>query len=304
MEFTGNNEYASKGVGTAGLTLGIIGTALATLAGGGSLLNANNRSNGNGSCNSGCNGGTDHTDETCKLRSQVAKLEAEKYTDNAALDIRDRFAALNEKVIGYVIDLDKKQAELAKGVECLNSKIDYEQKLTSQKIDCCCEKTDLRIQALRDETAAEILYYLVCRVIGLAVDEFQKYAPLISGHVMQHGSVCALEPLLDLLCKLLLCLYRRQGAQLGLKCSHLLTCLFSQRVDLAHGTYHLKVAAAVDAAVEDMHGQQLEMYDRVARLLVAIPIYIPVTLAEVLCRGAFGEGRKQECYDEDAAHVV
>lgn len=52
MEFTGNNEYASKGVGTAGLTLGIIGTALATLAGGGSLLNANNRSNGNG------NGGT------------------------------------------------------------------------------------------------------------------------------------------------------------------------------------------------------------------------------------------------------
>ena len=154
MEFTGSNEYASKGVGTAGLTLGIIGTALATLAGGGSLLNANNRSNGNG--NGGSNGGTDHTDETCKLRSQVAKLEAEKYTDNAALDIRDRFAALNEKVIGYVIDLDKKQAELAKGVECLNSKIDYGQKLTSQKIDCCCEKTDLRIQALRDETAAAI----------------------------------------------------------------------------------------------------------------------------------------------------
>lgn len=88
MEFTGSNEYASKGVGTAGLTLGIIGTALATLAGGGSLLNANNRSNGNG--NGGSNGGTDHTDETCKLRSQVAKLEAEKYTDNAALDIRDR----------------------------------------------------------------------------------------------------------------------------------------------------------------------------------------------------------------------
>lgn len=55
-----------------------------------------------------------------------------------------------------MIDLDKKQAELAKGVECLNSKIDYEQKLTSQKIDCCCEKTDLRIQALRDETAAAI----------------------------------------------------------------------------------------------------------------------------------------------------
>lgn len=55
MEFTGNNEYASKGVGTAGLTLGIIGTALATLAGGGSLLNANNRSNGNG--NGGSNGG-------------------------------------------------------------------------------------------------------------------------------------------------------------------------------------------------------------------------------------------------------
>lgn len=65
MEFTGNNEYASKGVGTAGLTLGIIGTALATLAGGGSLLNANNRSNGNG--NGGSNGGTDHTDETCNF---------------------------------------------------------------------------------------------------------------------------------------------------------------------------------------------------------------------------------------------
>lgn len=43
MEFTGNNEYASKGVGTAGLTLGIIGTALATLAGGGSLMSRNPR---------------------------------------------------------------------------------------------------------------------------------------------------------------------------------------------------------------------------------------------------------------------
>lgn len=66
MEYNGNN-YASKGVGTAGLTLGIIGTALATLAGGGSLLSAATGNNGNGgnNCNgNNCNNGS-HSDEVC-----------------------------------------------------------------------------------------------------------------------------------------------------------------------------------------------------------------------------------------------
>lgn len=44
--------------------------------------------------------------------AEIARLRSEKYTDEKALDTRDRIAALNEKVIGYVIDLDKKVSAL------------------------------------------------------------------------------------------------------------------------------------------------------------------------------------------------
>lgn len=157
MEYNGNN-YASKGVGTAGLTLGIIGTALATLAGGGSLLSAATGNNGNGgnNCNgNSCNNGS-HSDEVCKLRGQVAKLESEKYTDTGILDLRDRIAALNKDVIGQIIELDKGQSVLKTQVECLNQKLDYEQKLTEQKINCCCEKNDLKLAAVRNDLEGAI----------------------------------------------------------------------------------------------------------------------------------------------------
>lgn len=84
-----NDSYASKGVGNAGLTLGIIGTALASgVLGGGNLggLFNNNQSGA-----------------IAEKNMEIAQLRAEKYSDN-------KFFALSEKVSnleGRVLTIEK-----------------------------------------------------------------------------------------------------------------------------------------------------------------------------------------------------
>lgn len=87
-------EYASKGIGTAGLTTGIIGTALSALGGG--ALN-------------GLLGGRNESDEFVTrydvnmMREimdrdrKIALLEADKYTDQKLADFADR---MNNKFSG------------------------------------------------------------------------------------------------------------------------------------------------------------------------------------------------------------
>lgn len=80
-------EYASKAIGNAGLTTGIIGTALGALGGSGGL-------NLFGARNSEDEAVTRH--EASMLREimdndrQIALLEADKYTDQKIADLADR----------------------------------------------------------------------------------------------------------------------------------------------------------------------------------------------------------------------
>ena len=129
----GERSVASAGVGGAGLGLGIAGTALGLLNGG-SGLNLG-----------GLFGGGGYNQDSrviSALESKISKLEGEKYTDNAQLDLRDRIAALNEKVIGYVIDIDKR-------VSAIEVAGPLREQLVQQQISCCCNAANTAIAALQ-----------------------------------------------------------------------------------------------------------------------------------------------------------
>ena len=111
--------------------LGVIGTTLGgiALAGGnaGGFLN-NIFGGAQGNVNSA-------------LVSEIAQLKAEKYTDEKSLEDRDRIAALNDKVIGYVIDIDKR-------LSTVEATAPLRDQILTQKIECCCNSANAAITAL------------------------------------------------------------------------------------------------------------------------------------------------------------
>jgi hypothetical protein len=155
MGYDVNGEKKSSGVAKAGLTLGIIGTGLA------GLLAANN----GGGFNLGgfLGGNTTRAEEEqstiAALGSKIGKLESMRYTDQVGLELYEAIIAasnredekisnLQNMLFGYVIDLDKRTALNAQASE-LNRAYDtmarnYEMTILNNKIDCCCEKADMR----------------------------------------------------------------------------------------------------------------------------------------------------------------
>lgn len=121
-------EFASKGVAGAGLGLGIAGTALGVL-------------NSNGNLLGGLFGGVNQAQQSLALNAlaerdaKIAKLEAERYTDHSALDVRDRIAALNKDVIGQIIVNDKAIASLESDVKCLAKQIELREQIVLGKVN-------------------------------------------------------------------------------------------------------------------------------------------------------------------------
>lgn len=112
-------EFASKG--------GAYGVGIPALALGGLAFLQNGGLGGLGGLFGGGNaamlaGGT-ALGVLSEKDAKIAKLEAERYTDNQILDTRDRIAALNEKVIGYVIDLDKRVSVNEADFRCLSQQV-------------------------------------------------------------------------------------------------------------------------------------------------------------------------------------
>lgn len=152
-------EYASNGKANAGLTTGIIGTSLAGLLwanGGvgngllGGLFGGNNRS-----------GYVQSTEgKIGQLEAEIAFLRGENYSDKVANEV---YKALDEKinanmkeVYNFVIDLDKRTALNAQGLA-------YENQITNNKIDCCCDKMRIQFEyenRLRDIADQAIITYV------------------------------------------------------------------------------------------------------------------------------------------------
>ena len=163
-------EYASNGKANAGLTTGIIGTALSGLlwanganGGLGGILG-----NGFGWNNRGCNGQMGYGScynqsfegKIGQLESEIAYLRSENYADKVANEVYrsldSKIESNLEKLYGFVIDLDKRTALNAQGLA-------YENQLTNQKIDCCCDKMNIQFtyeNRIRDLADASIISYV------------------------------------------------------------------------------------------------------------------------------------------------
>lgn len=164
------SEYASNGKANAGLALGIIGTALGALNwnGAGWGVNPSFR----GTVGAGMVRDTDHYCQSFdgkigELESMIAQLSAEKYADQIGIEVYragvqnykeldNKITANLEKLYGFVIDLDKKTA--------LNTQaLHYENVITNNKIDCCCDKANMQMafnRQLSELADASILSYV------------------------------------------------------------------------------------------------------------------------------------------------
>lgn len=125
-------QFASKGVGTAALTTGIIGTAGVGL----SML-------GNGGLNLGGLFGNNRMGAELQyvssLQAENATLKAEKYADHTAKDVYMQTLADNKALRDEMYAFIKPLAE-----EAANNRVNIATLAAEQK--CCCEKQDLREQ--------------------------------------------------------------------------------------------------------------------------------------------------------------
>ena len=87
-----NEDYASKGVGTAGLTLGVIGTALAS-----GILNGNGLGGLFGNTNN--NPASSAVYQMSQKDNEIALLKAQQYSDNKTFALAERVSSLEGKVI-------------------------------------------------------------------------------------------------------------------------------------------------------------------------------------------------------------
>ena len=95
-----------------------------------------------------------------QLEAEIAYLRSENYADKVSNDV---YKALEtkidnnlEKLYGFVIDLDKRTALNAQGLM-------YENQITNNKIDCCCDKMNIKFEyenRLRDLADASIISYV------------------------------------------------------------------------------------------------------------------------------------------------
>lgn len=158
LEFKDGQIKGSSGVAKAGLTLGIIGTALGAMN--------NNGGWGNGLLGNLFNGNANTRAEMeqstiAALESKIAKLESTRYTDYVGMDLYKnivevakeedaKIAKVQGDMIGYVIDLDKRTA-LNEQASRLNREFDtaardYMFTILNNKIDCCCEKAAMQVE--------------------------------------------------------------------------------------------------------------------------------------------------------------
>lgn len=148
---TCNNEkdFAGKGIAGTGLGLGIAGTALGLLAGG---LNGGNGLGGILGGNTGTAaamaGQAAYQNEVAKLREQVATLTAQKYSDNADVEVYKQTRAdnktLRDEVFAYVTPIAQESAANRERVAVLEA-----------QVKCETEKAALREEILRKDIAIE-----------------------------------------------------------------------------------------------------------------------------------------------------
>jgi hypothetical protein len=152
QEIVDGKVTGSSGVAKAGLTLGIIGTALGAGLGNGGFLNLFGQ---------GCSG-----KNTMDMTAEISQLKSERYTDYVGMDLYKNIVAFSNaedakirdvqaQLSAFMVEIDKKVALNAQATE-LNRQYDMLArdagfKLLEQKIDCCCDKASMRMDWLAEK---------------------------------------------------------------------------------------------------------------------------------------------------------
>lgn len=102
--------------------------------------------------------------ENAYLHSRISGLEAQKYTDNAIREQRDRDSATDERVYKFIIENDKKLAELGQRVTCTTQQIELGGKLIDQKLDCLANTVNQLAKTVGSFTKTVIPSTSVCNV--------------------------------------------------------------------------------------------------------------------------------------------
>lgn len=116
-------EYASKGVGTAALTTGIIGTALSSVGSGllSGVLNGGNSANGNGLVSREV---FDIEKELANERQKTSILTSELNTEKKMVEVynavNDKINAVYEKTSDRILALEKQVADNAAAQGVIN----------------------------------------------------------------------------------------------------------------------------------------------------------------------------------------
>lgn len=165
------HRYATNGKANAGLTLGIIGTSLA------GLLAANG--NGGGSLFGGLlGGGANCQDKVAALESRIAELSSMRYTDGVGIDLYKNIIStakeedakiakvtddLTNAVIAFSRDIALNKQASDYQFAMMNQMFTYEKEILNNKIDCCCDKANAKIDCSNQLNAladASILSYV------------------------------------------------------------------------------------------------------------------------------------------------
>lgn len=149
---TEHKEYASKGVAGTGLGLGIAGTALGLLAGG---LNGGNF----GGFNLGGNNGTVAaaavaTDEIGKLRSEIATLKSEKYSDGKVQELYNFITGENKELTQFLFNIDKRITAVETAQPLREQILRGEIAQVAQTANCCCQQLTAQLNALNTTLSA------------------------------------------------------------------------------------------------------------------------------------------------------
>jgi hypothetical protein len=163
-------RYATNGKANAGLTLGIIGTSLA------GLLAANG--NGGGLFGGLLGGGNNCHDKVAALESRIAELSSMRYTDGVGIDLYKNIIAtakeedakiakvtddLTNAVITFSRDIALNKQASDYQFAMMNQMFTYEKEILNNKIDCCCDKANAKIDCSNQLNAladASILSYV------------------------------------------------------------------------------------------------------------------------------------------------
>lgn len=140
-DYNNNNEhFASSGVGTAGLTLGVIGTALASgIVGNGGFggLFGNNSTN----------------QQVQNLMIENAILKADASTDKKLVDVYATLRSNEKEIESKISGIDARVLAIETASPLKEQLIDSKIARVTDSLTCCCNASNVAIASLQNSVA-------------------------------------------------------------------------------------------------------------------------------------------------------